>query len=428
MGAKNALSDLNSDLKLLASSGFKYVFIDEVTLLSDFIEGAALFSDVFATCGMKIVLSGTDSLGFVFSEDEQLYDRAEMLHTTFIPYREFEQVLGIKGIDEYIQYGGTMSMGGTLYNKGKFPFASVGSASEYVDSAIAKNIQHSLKYYQNEGHFRSLRNLYENDELTNAINRIVEDMNHRFALDVLERDFRSNDLGLSARNLRKDRLQPTDVLDKVDVMKVTRLLKNRLEILNSDERRVRISEDHVREVREYLSLLDLTVDIDLELFSDFNRRDFLTVVTQSGLRYTQAKALIESLLEDDVFRNVSLAERNKIVQRILCEIRGRMMEEIVLLETLVAKKDCRVFKLQFAVGEFDMVVFDPASASCSVYEIKHSDVPAKEQYRHLKDVRKCRDTEFRYGPITGKFVIYRGEKRVVDGIQYLNVEEYLKGL
>ena len=29
-----------------------------------------------------------------------------MLHTTFIPYREFEEVLGIKGIDEYIRYGG----------------------------------------------------------------------------------------------------------------------------------------------------------------------------------------------------------------------------------------------------------------------------------------------------------------------------------
>lgn len=105
--------------KILERAGFRYVFIDEVTLLADFIEGAALFADVFASCGMKIVLSGTDSLGFVFSEDEQLYDRAEMLHTTFIPYREFERVLGLNGIDEYIQYGGTMSMGGYEYNKGR---------------------------------------------------------------------------------------------------------------------------------------------------------------------------------------------------------------------------------------------------------------------------------------------------------------------
>ena len=65
----------------------RYVFIDEVTLMDDFIDGAALFSDVFATSGMKIVLSGTDSLGFIFSEDEQLYDRCILLHRTFIPFR-----------------------------------------------------------------------------------------------------------------------------------------------------------------------------------------------------------------------------------------------------------------------------------------------------------------------------------------------------
>ena len=36
---------------------------------------------------MKIVLSGTDSLGFWLAMDEELYDRAKSIHTTFIPYR-----------------------------------------------------------------------------------------------------------------------------------------------------------------------------------------------------------------------------------------------------------------------------------------------------------------------------------------------------
>lgn len=52
---------MNRDLKKLFDAGFRYVFIDEVTLMEDFIDSAALFSDVFATMGMKIVLSGTDS-------------------------------------------------------------------------------------------------------------------------------------------------------------------------------------------------------------------------------------------------------------------------------------------------------------------------------------------------------------------------------
>ena len=137
--AKDSLADVNCDLKTLEAQGFRYVFLDEVTLMEDFIEGAALFSDVFAACGMKIVLSGTDSLGFLFTEDEQLYDRCILLHTTFIPYREFESVLGIHGIDEYIRYGGTMSLGGVHYNETS-TFASKESTDEYVDTAIARNM------------------------------------------------------------------------------------------------------------------------------------------------------------------------------------------------------------------------------------------------------------------------------------------------
>ena len=100
--AKDTLANVNQDLKLLEAQGFRYVFLDEVTLLEDFIERVALFSDVFAASGMKIVLSGTNSLGFLFAEDEQLYDRCILLHTTWIPYREFEAVLGISGIKESI--------------------------------------------------------------------------------------------------------------------------------------------------------------------------------------------------------------------------------------------------------------------------------------------------------------------------------------
>ena len=65
---------------------------------------------------------------------------------------------------------------------------------------------------------------------------------------------------------------------------------------------------------------------------------------------------------------------------------------------------------------------------CAIYEIKHSTEVVKAQYRHLIDEEKCRVTEWRFGPITGKYVIYRGESCEVNGIHYLNVEAYLKGL
>lgn len=425
--AKDTLADVNRDLKILEAHGFRYVFLDEVTLMEDFIEGAALFSDVFAACGMKIVLSGTDSLGFLFTEDEQLYDRCVLLHTTFIPYREFETVLGIHGIDEYIRYGGTMSLGGIHYNENS-TFASKEKTDEYVDTAIARNIQHSLRCYQYEGHIRHLRDLYDKNELTSAINRVVEDINHRFTLEVLTQDWKSHDLGISASNLRRDRENPTDILDRIDLMAVTNSLRKLLEIRNKAEQTIELDDIHVAEIKEYLDLLDLTREIDVLHLPDVSTKSSRTVIAQPGLRYAQADELIRSLLLDETFSALSLAERTVVQERILTEIKGRMLEDIVLLETKLTNLKKQVFVLQFPIGEFDMVVFDPEAGSCQIFEIKHSEEAVSQQYRHLVNEEKCAQTEHRYGSITGKFVLYRGKSRVVDGIPYQNVEEYLRNL
>ena len=397
--SRDTLEDIDEDLGLLETKGFKYVFIDEVTLMEDFIEGAALFSDIYASSGMKIVLSGTDSLGFAFSKEEQLYDRCIMMHTTFIPYREFEEVLGIKGIDEYIRYGGTMSLSGVNYNEDAI-FASARSAEEYIDTAIAKNIQHSLKMYEYGGHFRSLLDLYEKGELTNVINRVVENINHSFTRRVVERTFKSHDIAVTASNLLRDR----------------------------EEQSIQIEDYHMAQIEEYLTLLDLIMKIDLESLLEVNRKESVTVITQPGMRYAQAIAIVSNLLLDAKFSELSLVERQRILDRLLSEIRGRMMEDIVLLETKIAHSEKKVFKLQFAVGEFDMVVFDPKGLNCKIYEVKYSKEQVPAQSRHLKDEEKCAMTSHRYGEITGKYVIYRGESGSLEGIQYLNVEEYLKSL
>ena len=422
------LAKLNIDLKQLSKMGYRYVFIDEVTLMNDFIDCAALFSDVYASSGMKIVLSGTDSLGFLFSEDNELYDRCFMTHTTFIPYAEFENVLGIKGIDEYIRYGGTMSLGGINYNQSGMTFATKESTAEYINSAIARNIQHSLKNYQNGEHFRNLIELYDANELTSAINRIVEDINHRFTIEVLTKDFVSSDLSLSAKNLLRDREQSNDVLYRVDKHEVTENLRKLLEIKNKSEQSVNITEAHKAEIKQYLDMLDLTVELETVSMTNLNKKEKRTAISQPGMRYAQAEALIKTLMRDDVFRMLSLTERNYVTERILSDVRGRMMEDIVLLEIKMAKPNCEVFKVVFAKGEFDMVVFDPEKANCSIYEIKHSTKAVPEQYKHLADETKCEETEFRFGNITGKYVIYRGESHETNGIQYVNVEEYLRNL
>ena len=155
------MRNVTDDLDVLYRQGFRYIFIDEVTLMEDFIDSAALFSDIYAPMGMKIVLSGTDSLGFWFAESNELYDRVHLIHTTFIPYREYSRLLGIDGIDEYIRYGGTLRQGESLSDETitmaeDASFRDDESTRKYIDTAISRNIQHSLARFEYGHYFRHL--------------------------------------------------------------------------------------------------------------------------------------------------------------------------------------------------------------------------------------------------------------------------------
>ena len=418
------LYKINSDLRNLYKQGYKYIFIDEVTMMNDFISSAALFSDIYASKGMKIVLTGTDSLGFVFSLDSELYDRSYLLHTTFIPYREFVEVLGINGIDNYIQYGGTMSMSGVNYNS-LTTFNSKKSTDVYIDSAIAHNIQHSLQNYKNGNHFRNLSILYEADELTNVINRVVEHENKKFTIDVLTKTFESSDFALTAKNLIKDKNNLTDILYKVDKDKVTKWLMKELDIIEKKDMKVTITQSHVDEIKEYLRLLDLIIDIEVVGNNSLDNNEYQTVITQPGMRYAIAKALIDSLIKDKLFDSLSIKEKKSVTERLLSTIKGKMMEDIVLLESKMAHPECEVFKLKFAVGEFDMVIFDPNTTTCEIYEVKYGQDVYPSQYQHLIDSDKLKATEFRYGDIKRRCVIYNGSSHKENDIEYINVDEYL---
>ncbi len=431
----DTMADINHDLKALSALGYKYIFIDEVTLMHDFVDSAAIFSDVFAAQGMKIVLSGTDSLGFWFAANEELYDRATMIHTTWISFGEHSYLLGIDDIDEYIRYGGTLRAGETNFGDvidDDASFRDDESSRRYIDTAIARNIQHSLSCYREGGHFKGLYELYGKGELTGAINRIIEDMNHDFLLSVLDRDFTSHDYGEAASNLRRARDvgERTDILDRINKNDITSHLMQILEIRNKNALNTALTEAHVSEIKAYLKVLDLTEASQvLSIFGGAPTE--YTIFTQPGMRFCQAQALVYSLMRNsDFLREASEYEKTLVTNRILDSVRGRMMEDIVLLETAKSLgKRYRVFKLTFLAGEFDMVIYDIESNSCEIYEIKHSKERVPQQYRHINDPEKLAETERKYGRITKRAVLYRGDDYTEEnGVEYINVENYLRRL
>ena len=436
------IADLNKDIKLAREQGIKFFLIDEITLLEDFIDNAALLSDVYAVQGLKFVLSGTDSLGFYFAESEELYDRAVTVHTTFIPYNEHVRLLGITSIDEYIRYGGTLKAGELDFedaelNVEEASFRDDETARRYIDTAICKNIQHSLKCYQKGRYFRHLRELYDANELTNAINRIIEDENHDFTVQVITDLFESHDLGSTAQLLRKarDKDKRTDILDEIDKSQILETLKKILEIKEKDNQTIGITDSHVEEIKQYLKRLDLIDDLDIETLTGSEGKLSYTIFTQPGMRFCQAQALVYSLMKDEQIKNLQEREINLITEKIIEGVLGHMLEDIVIYETKRVLMPNRhenkkqVFQIRFEAGEFDMVIYNNQTNTCEIYEIKHSLEAVPFQYRHLINEDKIELTEKRFGKITKKCVLYRGETMQSENdVLYKNVEEYLNEL
>ena len=428
------MSRLTKDLKALFELGYRYVFIDEITLLSDFIDTAAVLSDVFSMMGMKIVVSGTDSLGFAMANRDELYDRSVTIHTSFISFREYARLLNIRSVDSYIEYGGTLKMENMSFDDPDAAFDEVAfrddeSTRKYIDTAISRNIQHTLKNDHYGEYFNQLRELYEKGELTNVINRIVQHMNHRFVLRVVEDEFKSHDFGSAKELLLHDLpAERATVLYDVNKKQILERLKAIIEVKEKSETTVPITQEHIDKVKKYLLMLDLIVNCP-ERYESGKQAEHI-VFSQPGMRYAIAKALVYSLMQDAYFASISEADKAYITGKILDDVKGRMLEDIVLLEVRkAAPSTMEAFKFKFdAGGEFDMVIYDKAGQNCRIYEIKHSTEVNEKQTIHLRDAEKCQIVENRFGPISGKFVLYRGKDTFAEGVQYLNVENFLCGL
>ena len=255
-------------------------------------------------------------------------------------------------------------------------------------------------------------------------------MNHNFLLKVVEDEFKSHDFGSAKDLLLHD--VPNErayVLGNVDIATILVKLKAIVDIKEKHETKVVVTQEHVEKVKKYLIMLDLIVNCPDRYENGKQAEHF--IFTQPGMRYAIAKALVYSLMQDEYFKSVSEIDKKYIVDKILNDVKGRMLEEIVLLESIKAlPTNYEVFKFKFDNGgEYDMVVYDRTTNTCRLYEVKHSDKIVDRQVRFLIDDDKCNLVEQRYGKIVGKYVLYRGENTILEnGIEYKNVEEYLQNI
>ena len=389
---RSNMGELNIILDDLAGQGYKYIYIDEITKLNDFISSSQFLSDIYAF-KMKVVLS------------------------------EFSRVLGINDIDKYIEYGGTLVVEGINYHLNVAPtFYDKASTVAYIDTAISRNIQRSLSNYRDGDNFTRLKELKDKGELTNLINRVIQDNNHRFTKEVINRTFKSQDYGslkeLMRKNKKYDELRT--FFDNLDEEKIYVELMNRIDV--SNENNV-LDDETLEELYRYLKMLDVIDTVD-EVDIETGRKKDKIVIVQPGLRYSLAKELIQSLMKEESIIKLPEVMSNFIFETLLNDVKGRLLEEITLLFEKRVKKSI-AFKPSFTLGEYDMAVYNPVNNSFSLFEIKHSFEKDENQLKHLIDKQKLDLMEYRYGHLDNRVVLYRGEDDNTQDIKYWNIEKYL---
>lgn len=448
------MRDLRDAISNLEQKGIEYIFLDEVTYVTDFINSSSYLANIFSGKNAHVVMAGTDSLGFVFAEEGPLFDRVINFHTTHISFQEHSRITGKKGIDDYISWGGIfrgrLEVDEDLPVQKEHYFSNSRELKKYIDSAIAENILHALKMDVVRDRFGPLREL-DDDTLICLVNRIVHDENHRFFARTITSAFASHDFGVvSAEYARSENQQDEEIsriLLQIDKNELNRKLAHTFTIIER-ERLGRVPTDYqLFKLKEYLEKIDvIRPHRQYTIFGNawaLDKNDSYNILSQPGMRYCQAKETAEIFAEDVLFENADaglLKVKKEIANKILEQVKGQLLEEIVTYNLMVNKpENYEIFKLKFDKvqpmgdieaspidGEFDIVVRNKDDGNCALYEVKHSRKRIDNQAVHLRNELFCQATEGKIGRIASKTVIYRGKNYTAeDGVIWQNVENFL---
>lgn len=403
----------------------KYVFLDEVTKVPDFINMASVFSDESASMGHKVVMAGTDSLGFALVRDKELFDRMHEIRTTYISFSEYNRLTG-KNLFEYMRYGGTLSDEKHFYNED--------SLNEYTNSAIIDNIMHTYEHWDMGKHMINFYPAETEEDIRSLFNYYVREETKRF-LAASIKSFVASEFHSSAQMFEKHAhekeknpgMHKDEHISNAKPLRDENLAKEWQSMLQiKDVYPFEITDALILKIRENLIRLDVLTYIK----NDYG--GYLYYFTQPGLQYCHIQAAINVLVQNKrIQEEYSRADICAVAKKITEDIEGRLLEDIILLDMKKRFNTCEdIYVRKFSQGEaeYDMVITNVISQKSIAFEIKRSYLRVVRQKRNLKNRELQNDFERMTGTsIVQKAILYSGETtNDEEGVQYINASDFLK--
>jgi hypothetical protein len=352
----------------------RYLFLDELTVCQEFTEVMEMLSDVYGKMGMKIVISGMNPAGRLKPIQGSFYDRAAIISTTYIPYREYCRLLGDTPIEDYIRLGG-MLQPGTVWSESDTPHYESEYIRDYVERVICENIGR---------------------EQTEIIYEQIWQWNEERITSILSHDFK-------LYNWKQEAVQKRGGRMLTDAEKKT--------------------------VLPYLKELDLYDEYTVWDMQD-ERKKMSGVFTLPWINFSQVKQTAAAMMEDNYFAGLTERDKRLIYDRVNAEAMKRMLAEIIITETQREKQDgYGVSCLIVGNVTYDLLVYDSCSDECWIYVVHYSEEKDEKLESQLLNDENRRTMERQFGRIIDRSILYLGEEEWTEnGIHYQNAGSYLCGL
>ena len=426
------ITELFNILDSAIKEKYEYVFIDEVTFIKDFVGQGNVLANYYSNQGLSIIVTGTDSLSFALESYDDMYDRIKMVHTSYVPFEEYNRLLG-KDIDEYIEQGGTLAK--------ESPFKEGSKRIEYTNTAIVNNIIHSISNseYKNKN---AITLFYEEDDIRTVIQRCINQMNQKFLAKAITKNngiYESAPLHTGLSNMSK-----YPYATHLDIPEIDKQIKIILDVLNKDEMKTQFKQEDVDVIRDSLKELDLILTMpQYELVNgELSQKEELQIICQAGMIYCHAKELLNILVNDKNWINLEkcgLERKNEFISRIDNQVKGDILENLILYDTFQALSDqYYVTKINTRIKnrdkEIDVAIIDKKNLDTYLFEVKYSSEIAENQHQHLSSPEFLDYISDNFGQIKGRFVIYNGKTDIVTdelssyfgNIDYIPASNYLK--
>ena len=398
--------------------GFKYFFVDEITYCNDFQAiGEALANVCVNMYGARMIVTGTESLGLSLPSHSLQYDRTHFVHTTYMSYPEYARILG-KGLDAYLMRGSVLVPD---------VYSNYTKTHKYINTSITDNLIHSLE--KSEGLQRypaALTELYENEELKNMIERIINRFSQDLTVKVIRREFQSHIIGTSLNNIEAHSDTSTRLV--LNEAQANAIIRKALGILKNDEMTVQIKQEHKEAVYEFLKEMDVLSSLPVYKSYRGEEGNRLEMITHPAICYNHVQYALQALQDSSVWlEGATNKQKDELIQNAYETACGFIMENVILSDMYhmlckgneVELKDVGttsgryyVSKLGHTINnryhEVDMIIFDKQEQETYLFEIKHSDKCIREQSTHLESQEFKDYIEEAFGPIVCSCVLYNG--------------------